>query len=75
VLAAPFDPTTGDVGRPVELFSGPYLDQTESTNPRSWDVSRDGERFLLLRWPPERGSPRVEVVLGWFADLTARLAR
>jgi Tol biopolymer transport system component len=69
VLAAAFDPATGEVDRPVELFSGPYLDQTEATSPRSWDAARDGERFLMLRWPPERGSPRVEVVLGWLREL------
>jgi hypothetical protein len=42
---------------------------------RSYDVSRDGERFLLLKLPSERSRPRINVVLNWFDELRAKVPR
>jgi hypothetical protein len=43
--------------------------------PRSYDTSRDGERFLMLKLPPERTRPRINVVLKWFDELRANAPR
>jgi Tol biopolymer transport system component len=52
---------------PVELFTGPYVD---------FDLARDG-RFLMIKEPaaPPPAENRIVVVLNWFTELKARLAR
>jgi serine/threonine-protein kinase len=52
-------------GRPRVLFEGPYL------NVPGWshDLSRDGERHLLLQGPREETGNRLIVVANWFAEL------
>jgi Tol biopolymer transport system component len=74
VMAVNLDLQNGRIGQPVALFGGPYLDNPGWTRPRSYDVSRDGERFLLTRVgePPR---PRIAVVLNWFDELRARVPR
>lgn len=60
-------------GRPVALFGGPYPDSPGWTRPRSYDVTRDGDRFLLLKLLPARERPRVNGVLNWFEELRAKV--
>lgn len=72
VTAVSMDLLNGRSGQPVVLFSGPYPDSPGWTRPRSYDVSRDGERFLMLKRPPERTRPRINVVLNWFEELRAK---
>ena len=64
-------------GKPVQLFSKPL---PESTSGRiyklssDYDVSRDGQRFVVPKFNPESSdSPRGRVVLNWFAELKQRL--
>ena len=73
VMAVTIDPETGASGTPRVLFSGPYPDNAGWTRPRSYDVTPDGERFLLTRRAGERLFPRVVVVLDWFEELRARV--
>jgi eukaryotic-like serine/threonine-protein kinase len=73
VMAVSIDLASGPSGQPVALFGGPYPDSPGWTRPRSYDVSRDGERFLLLKLPPGRERPRVNVVLNWFEELRAKV--
>jgi eukaryotic-like serine/threonine-protein kinase len=75
VMAASMDLPNGRSGQPVALFGGPYPDSPGWTRPRSYDVSRDGERFLMLKLPPERERPRINVVLNWFDELRAKVPR
>jgi serine/threonine-protein kinase len=75
VMAVSMDLAGNRSGQPVALFGGPYPDSTGWTRPRSYDVSADGERFLLLKRPPERERPRVNVVLNWFDELRAKVPR
>jgi hypothetical protein len=75
VLAVSFDPATGTSGAPQVLFSGPYPDNPGWTRPRSYDVTPDGERFLMTRLPGEPAQPRVVVVLNWFDELRAKVPR
>ncbi len=57
------------------LFSGPYPDNPGWTRPRSYDVTPDGERFLMTRLAGEPSRPRVVVVLNWFEELRAKVPR
>jgi hypothetical protein len=75
VMAVSIDRATGASGPPRVLFSGPYQDNPGWTRPRSYDVTPDGQRFLLTRLPNDRSQPRVTVVLNWFTELLAKAPR
>ena len=72
VMAVSMNLQNGSSAQPVALFGGPYPDSPGWTRPGSYDVSGDGERFLLLKLPPERTRPRINVVLNWFDELRAK---
>jgi Tol biopolymer transport system component/tRNA A-37 threonylcarbamoyl transferase component Bud32 len=61
--------TTWQAGNIVKLFDGPYF-----TGGTFWpyDVSADGQRFLMIKEPGPDGipSPRVVVVQNWAKELT-----
>ncbi len=71
VMAVSVDLERGSIGQPVGLFGGRYPDSPGWTRPRSYDASRDGERFLMMRLPAQRPRPRIAVVLNWFDELRA----
>jgi len=75
VMAVDIDPSTGASGAPRMLFSAPYPDNPGWTRPRSYDVTPDGERFLLTKLPGELPRPRVLLVLNWFEELRAKVPR
>ncbi len=75
VMAVSVDLENGRSTPPRALFGGPYPDSPGWTRPRSYDVSRDGERFLLTKLPTERPRPQIAVVLNWFAELRAKVPR
>jgi Tol biopolymer transport system component len=75
VVAVSIDPESGASGPPQVLFAGPYPDNPGWTRPRSYDVTRDGERFLLARLPGAQPTPRIVVVLNWFEELRERVPR
>jgi Tol biopolymer transport system component len=75
VMAVSLDLQNGRIGQPVALFGGRYPDNPGWTRPRSYDVSKDGERFLMTRLPAERPRPRIAVVLNWFDELRAKVPR
>jgi Tol biopolymer transport system component len=53
-------------GRPRKLFEGGAF---ESPSNASYDVSADGQRFLVVRGRTRVGDPEIEVVLGWSQEL------
>lgn len=57
------------VGTARELFAGPYM-QTLPAN--GYDVSADGEKFIMAREEPEPPLARMQIVLDWGREL-ARL--
>ncbi len=64
-------------GRPRLLFEGPYeMDPARdfgSATP-NYDVSLDGERFLMVTGgDSEASSLSITVVLNWFEELKARV--
>jgi serine/threonine-protein kinase len=58
--------------KPKMLFQGPYI-----PTPRSfpdYDVSPDGQRFLMLRAPDQsQGPAQINVVLNWFEELKQKV--
>jgi dipeptidyl aminopeptidase/acylaminoacyl peptidase len=52
-------------GTPKVLFEGQY--QTLSTSTPNYDVSPDGQRFLMLK--PVEQPAQIDVVLNWFEEL------
>ena len=57
-------------GKPRQLFEGPYLtNDWPATNP-TYDVSADGQRFLMVK-PTEQASSatQINLVLNWFEEL------
>ena len=75
VMAVTVDLPNGRVGQSVPLFAGPYPDNPGWTRPRSYDVSGDGEHFLMTKLPANRPRPRITVVLNWFDDLRTKVPR
>ena len=74
VMAVAVNPDAKQIGTPVALFSGPYVFHTAWDEGRAYDVSKDGETFLMLRDPP--GQRRhIVVTFNWLADLESRLPR
>jgi serine/threonine-protein kinase len=71
MLSARFDPRSGQVERPVEIFVRPYAHTFASAN---FDIWPDGQRLLMVRTPPELLPREVEVVVNWFDELKRRMA-
>ncbi len=58
-------------GKPRVLFSEPYL--PTPIIPANYDVSPDGQRFLMLK-PTEQAAPtQINVVLNWFEELKQKV--
>ena len=57
------------------MFEGQYYPGTGAGG-RAYDVSRDGERFLMIKdgtATDARGAFQINVVLNWFEELKARV--
>jgi serine/threonine-protein kinase len=74
VMAATVDPVSGSTGIPTLLFAGPFHLTAGPEEARRYDVSPDGQRFLLLKWPAGEARRRVLVTVGWWAELRAAVA-
>lgn len=71
MMVVPFDPVSGRAGGEVTLFSGPY--HSAAPLMRSYDVTPDGSRFLMIRGATDEPSRSVVIVTNWFAELTERM--
>jgi Tol biopolymer transport system component len=60
-------PTTV-VGKPRKLFEGPYTRSTALWP--NYDVSPDGQRFLMVKGSPRMPATHINVVLDWSEELT-----
>jgi hypothetical protein len=64
---------TFSVGRPQLLFSGPYLDSGPLMG-SDYDVSPDGQRFLVVQVSDEERAPRrFHLIQNWFEELKAKV--
>jgi Tol biopolymer transport system component/predicted Ser/Thr protein kinase len=62
--------TSFAVGKPALLFDGAYVAVEFPLVAVNYDVSADGERFLLLKEEPtDAATPQINVVLNWFEEL------
>jgi len=61
--------STFSSGNPTKLFDGPYLTGVGG----SYDASRDGQRFLMLKGSGPVSPARIVVVLNWFEELKAKV--
>jgi hypothetical protein len=69
VMATPIESSSVfQAGYPTKLFSGPYY---VGLNGRTYDVSSDGQRFLMIKAAGSTVStlPRIIVVENWFEEL------
>ncbi len=62
------------VGTPKQLFSGLNPDGSRRFSNdwdfgRSYDISPDGSRFLMLEMAPDPPMNKLHVVLNWFEEL------
>jgi hypothetical protein len=55
-------------GVPVQLFGGDYYFGSASSIGRTFDVTPDGQRFLMIREDRMR-RPSLSVVLNWTEEL------
>ena len=59
-------------GKPRMLFEGPYL-SIQTTIP-SYDVSPDGQRFLMLKPTQQtQATTQINIVQNWFEELKRRV--
>ena len=57
-----------DFGNPEVIFEESYP-EFPGADGRNYDVSLNGERFLMLRETEETGVQAIHVVLNWFDEL------
>jgi hypothetical protein len=59
-------------GNPTKLFEGPYFLGAPTTGTRSYDVSPDGRRFLMVKdagGDQTAARPEIVVVQHWLEEL------
>ncbi len=71
MLAAPVNPTNGEIGSPVELFRRRQYELDVATF--DYDVTSDGSRFLMAVPVLRPGSQPTVVVLHWLDELKQRM--
>jgi hypothetical protein len=61
-------------GKPKVLFAGPYQPSPSLVPNANYDVSPDGQRFLMLKpvEQAEAAQTQINVVLNWFEELKRR---
>ena len=68
MMSVKVDLATGSAGIPEKIFEGPYR-----YGNRNYDVSPDGQRFLMVKRRTEEERREVVVVLNWFEELRERM--
>jgi len=64
-------------GKPRQLFEGSYVRASAGYVRAQYDVSPDGQRFLMLKAVQQKAEPltQIQVVLNWSDELKRRLPR
>jgi len=75
MMAVSVNPTTGALGAPVELFRGDYVGATNAQTLGGYDVTPDGERFLMVRRVPGTEARSIVVVTNWIQELEREVGR
>jgi len=53
---------------PTKVLEGPYLTRS-LRDKRTYDVSPDGKRFLMVKQPANQAAPQIVVVQNWLEEL------
>ena len=56
-------------GQPEVLFEGRYLRKPGNSGARNYDVTPDGQRFLMVDGGGTVQSTPIHVTLNWFEEL------
>ena len=75
VMAAAFDPSTGEPGRPIELFRRLAAGQSSNERTTGFDVSRDGLHFFIVEPQQPDRRAAVGLIFNWRSDLQRALRR
>ena len=60
---------TWSAGSPSKILEGPYA-TGDPLSARNYDVSNDGQRFLMVKQPANQdAAPKIIVVQNWFEEL------
>ena len=65
---------TFDVSKPEILFEEPFDGATGWFGYPMYDVTPDGQRFLVLQREEQSAPARIHIVLDWAEELKARVA-
>jgi serine/threonine-protein kinase len=70
--------TTLSIGPPTALFTSPYFAGSSvlGLDLRGYDVTPDGQRFVMIKQPADAGSPNLAsmvIVVNWARELKSRL--
>ena len=68
VFAVSIDPNTGAPGTPERLFADPYY-APDWYWYREWDVTPDGQRFIMMKQPEDQLPRRLVLVQNFFEEL------
>lgn len=60
---------TFSAGRPAMLFEGDYLASPFPATGVTYDVTRDGQRFLMIKDVESAAATQINVVVNWFEEL------
>jgi eukaryotic-like serine/threonine-protein kinase len=63
---------TFSAGKPRLVFEGRYLARTGGS-PANYDVSPDGQRFLMIKASDETPASQINIVLNWFEELKQKV--
>ena len=65
---------TWSCGQPGEGRRGALRRPEASVSGRNYDVSADGQRFLMVKQPANQAAaPQIIIVQNWFEELKARV--
>lgn len=59
---------TWSAGSPTKVLEGPYVTESPGRTARSYDVSDDGKRFLMVKESPA-DAPRIVLIQDWTEEL------
>jgi hypothetical protein len=69
VYAVDIDPATGVIGKERKLFDGPYPPE------HGYDVTRDGDRFLMVKNVERPGVLPILVITNFFDELRRKAGK
>jgi serine/threonine-protein kinase len=70
LMAVRADPRGGkwSSGSPAKVVEGPYVTRS-LRDKRTYDVSTDGKKFLMVKQPADQAAPQIVVVQNWLEEL------